>query len=109
MPACTTPSITLRASDTPIEIATPVWPKAAAIVAAPANELMSDRSVAAMSTSSTMMRLGRAPAVVEAVSMPDSTRTPIWFSAHTPDPLTATPVCPAAIAAEPATTNASII
>ena len=109
MLASTTPSITFRASDTPTEIATPVWPNAAAMVAAPANELMSDTSLAAMSISPTMMRLGRAPAVVDAVSMPDCTRTPIWFSAQTPEPLTATPVWPAAMAADPATTSASII
>ena len=107
--ASTTPSMMLRDSETPIDTATPVWPKAAAIVAAPAKALISEVSVARAEASCTTMREGRAPTVAEAVSTPDCTRTPIWFSAHTPEPLTATPVWPAAIAAEPATTKASMV
>ena len=109
MPAWITPSMTFFARVTPMVTATPVLPKAAAMLAAPAKATMADTSVVRMSMFSAMIRLGRAPTVVAAVATPDCTRAPIWFSAQTPEPLTATPDCPAAIAADPANTAALMI
>ena len=99
----------LRANDTPTDTATPLPPpKAAASEAAPANARMDDRSVARTKTSLASMVLGRSPKAVKVVT-PACTRVPIWFSAHTPEPLAAMPLpAPTAIAAEADTTRASI-
>ena len=96
----------LRASETPIDRAAPTLPpKAAASEAAPAKERIDERSVACTSTSPASMSLGRSPNSV-AVLAPACTRVPIWFSAHTPEPLAARPLPPPRpTAAEPETTR----
>ena len=101
--------MTLRAKDTPTDRATPLPPpKAAARDAAPAKARMDERSVARTRTSSASMALGRSPKAVRVVT-PACTRVPIWFSAHTPEPLAAMPLpAPTAIAAEADTTRASM-
>ena len=105
--ASTTPSMMLRASETPTDKAAPVPPpKAAASEAAPATARIDERSLACTSTSSASMSLGRSPRADKVVT-PACTRVPIWFSAQTPEPLAARPVPPPpASAAEPETTKA---
>ena len=108
--ARTTPSITLRARDTPSDSAAPVdAPMPAAIEAAPANAVMLDALEASAATALALMTLARVPAA-NAVRVPACTRTPIWFSAQTPEALTPTPVPPPRpTATEPETTSASMV
>ena len=105
--ASTEPSMMLRAKETPTDTATPmVPPKAADKEAAPAKDRIEERSVAWTKTPSASTVLLRSAV---SVVTPACTRVPIWFSAQTPEPLRARPVVPpAATAAEPDTTKASM-
>jgi hypothetical protein len=60
----------------------------AAIEAAPANAVMLDLLEAAAVTALALITLARVP-TADSVSVPACTRAPVWFSAHTPEALTA--------------------
>ena len=98
------------ANATPTDNATPAFPpKAAAIVAAPAIESIADSSSAESVTLPAVMPAAPAP-LASSPSMKALMSVAILLVAETPAPLRPTPaVPPAAIAAEPARTTASIL
>ena len=110
MKASTLLPMWFAASATPTEKATPpVPPKAAAIVAAPATDSIADSSCAPSVTLPAVM-----PAAPGPLASSPSTKALMFVAillvADTPAPLTPTPpVLPPAIAAEPASTSASIV